>query len=127
MEGNALPHGELTDRILKCVIAVHRVLGPRLAESSYQAATALELNACDVAFVREPRLVVTYRGVEIGCHRPDFIVDGRVVLELKAVTSLEPVFTSQVLTYLRLTKLKVGLLVNFNVTALREGIRRIQL
>jgi GxxExxY protein len=68
---------------------------------------------------------VKYRGVEIGHHRPDFIIEHKVVLELKSVSGLDPVFTSQVLTYLRLTGLKVGLLINFNVPAIGYGLKRI--
>ena len=76
-------------------------------------------------FQREPVLAVRYRDAIVGHHVPDFIVENSVVVELKAVASLEPVFTSQVLTYLRLTGLRVGLIVNFNVEALRFGIKRI--
>jgi GxxExxY protein len=120
-------HVELTERVIGSLITVRRALGPGLAESSYQAASALELHACGIDFVREPRLEVRYRDIVIGHHRPDFIVEGKVVLELKCVTSLDPVFVSQVLTYLRVSKLQVGLLVNFNVAVLRSGVRRIAL
>ena len=86
---------------------------------------AMEMLACGLAFEREPRLTVLYRGAEIGHHRPDFIVERLVVLELKSVAGLDPVFTSQVLTYLRLTGLRVGLLINFNVPAIGYGVKRI--
>ena len=118
-------HEDLTNRILGAAITVHKALGPALAEQSYQAAMAIEMHACGLAFEREPRLTVKYRGVEIGHHRPDFIVERLVVLELKSVSGLDPVFTSQVLTYLRLTELKVGLLINFNVPAIGYGLKRI--
>jgi GxxExxY protein len=72
-------------------------------------------------------LTVAYRNVVVGQHRPDFIIDDKVVLELKCVSRFEPVFTSQVLTYLRVSKLQVGLLVNFNVPSLNYGIKRIAL
>lgn len=122
-----LLHEELTDRILGCLVTVHTAVGPGLPEYSYQSASALEMEACGLQFVREPILTVTYRNVVIGHHKPDFIVEGKVVLELKSVSRLDPVFTSQVLRYLRLTSLQVGLLVNFNVSTLKWGIRRIAL
>jgi GxxExxY protein len=118
---------ELTERILGCLMTVHTALGPGLPENAYQAASALEMHACGLQFVREPLLTVCYRDVVIGHHRPDFIVEGQRVLELKCVAALTPVFTAQVLTYLRLSGLKVGLLVNFNVASLKFGIRRIEL
>ena len=118
-------HEDLTNRILAAAITVHKALGPALAEQSYQTAMAMEMLACGLAFEREPRLTVLYRGVEIGHHRPDFIVERLVVLELKSVAGLDPVFTSQVLTYLRLTGLRVGLLINFNVAAIGYGLKRI--
>jgi GxxExxY protein len=120
-------HADLTERIIGCLIAVHRSLGPGLTESSYQTASALEMKACGLEYTREPRLDVRYRDVLVGRHRPDFIVEGKLILELKCVATLDPVFTSQVLTYLRVSKLRVGLLVNFNVAVLKSGVRRIVL
>ena len=107
-------------RRLRCTRPL--ALGSR---NTYQAALAMEFTELGLEFQREPTLTVTYRGAIIGHHVPDFIVANAVVVELKAVASLEPVFTAQVLTYLRLTKLRVGLIVNFNVDALRFGIKRI--
>jgi GxxExxY protein len=117
-------HSDVTERIVGCLITVHRVLGPGLAERSCQTASALEFAACGLQFAREPRYTVTYRGVVIGDHRPDFVVEGKVVVELKCVSNLDPVFSAQMITYLRVTQLKVGLLVNFNVPVLKDGIRR---
>ncbi|HEX8028469.1 MAG TPA: GxxExxY protein [Vicinamibacterales bacterium] len=120
--------GVVTDSILRCAIAVHKELGPGLAEYSYQAALALEMQASDIRFVREQPIAARYKGIIVGWHRPDFVVENRVVVELKAVSHLEPVFTRQVLTYLRVSGLRVGLLLNFNVASLgTEGIRRCQL
>lgn len=118
-------HEDLTNKILGAAVAVHKTLGPALAERSYQAAMAIELTDCGLSFEREPRLAVHYKGATIGEHRPDFIVERLVVVELKSVNGLDPVFTSQVLTYLRITGLKVGLLINFNVPAVAYGIKRI--
>jgi GxxExxY protein len=118
-------HEELTDKIIGAAIAVHKAIGPGLKEQSYQAALAMELTALGIEFQREPVLCVEYRGAIVGHHVPDFIVENAVVVELKAVSAMDPMFTTQVLTYLRLTQLRVGLIVNFNVDALKFGIKRI--
>ncbi len=118
-------HDDLTSRIIASAIAIHRVVGPGLAEQSYQAAMAIEMTDRGLSFSREPTISVDYKGVVIGQHRPDFIVEEQVILELKAVRAIEPVFAQQVLTYLRITGLKVGLLINFNVEALKFGVKRI--
>jgi len=118
-------HEHTTDRIIASAIAVHRVVGPGLSEHSYHAAMAIELADQGLRFRSRPILAVHYKNVMIGHHIPDFIVEDAVVVELKAVKAFEPVFTAQVLTYLRVTKLNVGLLINFNVDALKFGIKRI--
>jgi GxxExxY protein len=120
-------HADLTKRIIGCLITVHEELGPCLPEHTYHAASALEMSARGIPFLRDPELIVKYRDVVVGLHKPDFIVDGKVVLELKCVSRLDEVFRAQVLTYLHLTKLPVGLLVNFNVPVLKAGIKRIAL
>jgi GxxExxY protein len=123
-----LIHEELTDRILRAAVAVHRALGPGLSEYSYQAAMELEMTATLLKFVREQSIPVEFRNTIVGWHRPDFIVEESVVLEIKAVSRIEPVFIKQVLTYLRLTQLRVGLLLNFNVTSMaNDGIKRVVL
>lgn len=118
-------HEHVTDKILAAAVAVHKALGPGLPENSYQAAMAIEMTELGLQFQREPLLSVTYKGKTIGHHRPDFIVENSVVLELKSASGLDPVFTTQVLTYLRLTRLRVGLLLNFNVAAMGYGVKRI--
>ena len=121
-------HTELTDSILRCAIAVHRELGPCLAEHSYHTAMKLELDAAGIPYVSCRPIVARYRGVVVGWHTPDLVVDGKVVVELKAVSNLDPVHAKQVLTYLKLTQLRVGLLLNFNVSSLGNvGIRRFQI
>jgi GxxExxY protein len=117
-------HEELTERIIDCAIEVHRQLGPGLLESNYHAAMAIELHVAGLSFVREPTIPVIYRGIEIGQHRPDFIVEKVVVLEIKRVERYDPVFAAQVLTYLRITSSQVGLLLNFNRPVLKYGIKR---
>ena len=107
-------HENLSERLIACAIEVHRQLGPGLPERNYQAAAAIEFRHHGVNVAREPSLPVFYRGIKIGQYRPDFIVESLIVVELKAVERYDPVFATQMLTYLRLTKLEVGLLFNFN-------------
>jgi GxxExxY protein len=120
-----MPLHDLTDRILRCAIAVHKELGPGLPEYSYQAALALEMDAQHITYTSERTFAVRYRDVVVGWHRPDFIVEDTVIVEVKAADGPHPVYAKQVLTYLRVTKLKVGLLLNFNVPSMANGgIRR---
>src|SRR5215213_2170700 len=91
----AMLHHELTDHILGALVAVHTALGPGLPERSYQNAAALEFRALGIAFEKEPKYEVRYRSIIAGYHKPDFVVDGKVVLELKCVSGFAPVFTAQ--------------------------------
>ena len=118
----------LTEQIIGALIEVHRTLGPGLLESAYQACTAREFALRGFAFEQELPLPLEYKGVHVDCgYRLDFIVPGKVIVELKTVESLQPVHEAQLLTYLRLTGCKVGLLVNFNVPVLKHGIKRMVL
>jgi GxxExxY protein len=117
----------LTERIIGCAIEVHRHLGAGLLESAYQTALCVELATQGVPFERERRIPLFYRGVAVGEYRPDLIVDNAVVVEVKSVLQFEPVFVAQMLTYLRITGLRRGLLLNFNKTVLRAGIKRVVL
>ena len=120
-----LYHEAITERIISAAIDVHRALGPGLLESAYQACLARELELSCIPFEREKPLLVQYRGMNVDCgYRLDFIVEGKVIVELKAVDSLEGIHEAQLLTYLKLTGCKVGLLINFNVPLLRDGIVR---
>jgi len=115
----------LAERVIGCCITVHRVLGPGLLESIYARAVALELSARGIQFESEKAIPVSYRG-EVLCHqRLDMLVGGRLVLELKAVDRLDSIHVAQVLTYLRVADVQLGLLVNFNVSILKYGIRRV--
>ena len=121
-----LHYRQLTWEILGASIEVHRTLGPGLVESAYGKCLELELRSRNLAFLREVPVAIAYRGETIeNAFRADFIVEGKVVLEIKSVTEINPVHEAQLLTYLRLTRLEVGLLLNFNVAALRQGIRRL--
>ena len=115
----------LTERIIGAAVEVHRALCPGLLESAYQACLARELLLCGLPFEQEKPLHVEYKGVRLDCgYRLDFIVAGKVIVELKAVEALHPVHDAQLLTYLKLAGCRVGLLINFNVPLLKDGIRR---
>lgn len=116
---------EITEQILGGAIAVHRALGPGLLESTYEACLAYELVERRLRIDRQTALPVVYRGVRIDCgYRLDLVVEGTVIVEIKAVERLLPVHEAQILTYLKLSALPVGLLLNFNVPLMKDGIRR---
>ena len=114
----------ITETIIGCAIEIHRHLGPGLLEQTYEAAMCIELDRVGLAFARQPAIRIDYKGLKIGEHRADLIVANAVVVELKSVDRFDPVFAAQVLTYLRCTGLRIGLLINFNGRVLRTGIRR---
>ena len=118
----------LTHTIIGAAIEVHRGLGPGLLESAYSRCLAIELEARDLEFTREVPIPVQYKGVALEVsYRADFVVQQEVLLEIKSVQKIEPIHRAQLLTYLKLTGLHLGLLINFNVSVLREGITRIRL
>lgn len=120
------PHLEdLAHRTIGCCIAVHRELGPGLLEAIYQRAVGYELEANGISFERERQVPILYRGRRIYVHRLDLVVAGQLLLELKAVEHLHPVHRAQALSCLRASKLRLALLINFNVAVLPDGIRRI--
>jgi GxxExxY protein len=115
---------QITEAIIGCAIEVHRQLGPGLLEQTYEAALCIELQNADMKFVKQPIFPVVYKGHAIGEYRLDLIVADSVVVEIKSVERFDPIFESQVLTYLRVTGKKVGRLMNFNSRLLRDGIKR---
>jgi GxxExxY protein len=116
---------ELTHAIIGAAIEVHRQLGPGLLESAYEECLARELTLRSIPFDRQQPLPVVYKGVKLECgYRLDFLVDGRIVVKLKAVEALAPIHDAILLTYLRLSGCKIGLLINFHCTVLKNGIRR---
>jgi GxxExxY protein len=118
----------LTDRIIGAAIAVHRELGPGLLESTYEACLVFELARRSVHVERQCALPVLYQGIAIDCaYRIDLLVERQVVVELKAIERIERVHIAQMLTYLRLSGCRVGLLINFNVALLKDGIQRLSL
>lgn len=116
----------LSGEILDAAIEVHRELGPGLLESAYQHCLCYELGLRRLSFQREVALPVIYKGVELDCgYRLDIVVEDLIIIELKAVDCLEDIHTAQVLTYLRLSKKPLGLLINFNVPLLKNGFKRL--
>ncbi len=117
----------LTSRIIGAAIEVHRVLGPGLLEPIYETAMCIELEDCGVKFARQSRVPAYYKGRLLGDYRIDLIVEDLVVVEVKSVVSVLPLFEAQLLTYLRLTGKRVGLLINFHSRLLKDGIKRMVL
>lgn len=116
---------ELTDKIIGAAIEVHKILGPGLLESSYQVCLEHESTLRRMPFEHKVKLPVNYKGIEMDAgYEIDLIYDKRVIVELKAVERVLPVHEAQLLTYMRLTGIRVGLLINFNVPVLKDGIYR---
>jgi len=116
----------ITDEVIGAAVAVHRQLGPGLLESAYEACLAYELSERGLFVERQKALPIKYRGVELDCgYRLDLLVSEQVIIELKAVDRLDPIHQAQLLSYLKLSGCKVGLLINFNVKVLKNGIRRL--
>ena len=115
----------LAEAIIGAAIEVHRLLGPGMPEPSYQKALSHELDLRSIPHQCEVPFPIYYEGKLIGEGRLDMLVDGLIVVELKAVETLSPVHRAQVVTYLKVTKLRLGLLINFNVAVLKDGIKRV--
>ncbi|MCH7848934.1 MAG: GxxExxY protein [Planctomycetes bacterium] len=122
--GNLL-HKELSDQVIGAAIEIHRQLGPGLLESAYQACLAHELSLRGILFVSQLDLPLTYKGVQLDVgYRIDLLIDDKVIVELKAVEKVLPIHEAQLLTYLRLLRKPVGLLLSFFVPVLKDGIIR---
>jgi GxxExxY protein len=115
----------LTQKIIGHAIEVHRVLGPGLLETIYEAAMCIEFDDAGVKYERQTRLPAYYKGQLIGEYRVDLVVDDLVLVEVKAIERFNPVFEAQLLTYLRLTGKRIGLLINFNSRLLKDGVKRL--
>lgn len=117
---------EITEKIIGAAISVRRVLGPGLLESAYEECLCYELNQLGVNFERQVALPVRYKDVKLDCgYRMDLVVEKSVIIEIKAVERLIPVHEAQLLSYLKLADLRVGLLINFHVPVLKSGLKRI--
>lgn len=119
-----MPENVITERIIKCAIAVHRELGPGLLEGVYEEALDIECKAEGLVVARQFKVPVLYRGQMIGEYKPDMLVNDLVIVEIKSVERFDPVFEAQVLTYLKITGKRVGLLINFNSRLVKDGIKR---
>ncbi len=118
----------LSHRIIGCAIEVHRQLGPGLLESTYEQCLAHELRLKGIPFKLQHPVPVAYKGIKLDCgFRVDLFVDDEIIVELKSVERLIPIHKSQLLTYMKLCKVSIGLLMNFNVTILKDGIIRMVL
>ena len=117
---------KLSSKIIGAAIEVHKTLGPGLLESAYEKCLCHELKLRGLSFDNQKPLPVVYKGVDIDCgYRMDLVVEDSIILELKSCDTIEPIHKAQLLTYLKLTGLNLGLLFNFNVTIMRDGITRI--
>ncbi len=117
---------DLTGKVIGAAIEVHKALGPGLLESAYEECLCRELDLRKIPYERQMGLPIEYKGMRLDCgYRLDIVVAGSLILELKASESLQPIDSAQLLTYLKLTGIKVGLIINFNVPILKKGIKRI--
>lgn len=117
----------LAKQVIGAAIEVHRVLGPGFLESVYEEALCVELQSYGLALARQVVIAVSYKGHEVGQGRLDLLVENKLIIELKAVDVLAPIHSAQLLSYLKTTGHHVGLLINFNVPLLRDGLKRIVL
>jgi len=118
--------GRISKEIIGAAIEVHRHLGAGLLESAYEECLCKELEIRNIVFKRQKPLAVVYKGITLDCgYKLDIVVEDKVILELKSVNKIEPIHDAQLLTYLKLADLKLGILLNFNVPILKEGIKRI--
>jgi GxxExxY protein len=116
---------EITKKVIGCAIDVHKVLGPGLLESAYEECLSFELEKSGLKIKRQKPTPVIYKDIKLDCgYRIDILVEDSVVVELKVVDEFNPVHFAQILTYMKFSKLKTGLLINFNVTTLKSGIKR---
>jgi GxxExxY protein len=126
--GNARENDVLTERVIGFAIEVHRQLGPGLLESAYEECLCFELKQEGLLFRRQVALPVVYKSVRLDCgYRLDIVIEDRVISELKTVERLLPIHEAQMLTYLKLSGIRTGLLLNFNCAVLKDGLRRLNL
>ena len=119
---------ELSNRMIRCALEVHRNLGPGLLESAYRLCLAHEFALAGIAFETEKPVAIRYKDISLHCGlRLDFLIEGRLIVELKAVDKLLALHQAQLLTYMKVTNVRVGILINFNARVLRDGLRRLVL
>jgi GxxExxY protein len=118
------PYKELTEKIIGAAIEVHTALGPGLLESIYEEALGYEFNLRKIQYERQKEISLKYKNIFVGNHRIDFLVEENIIIELKSIEILHPIHKAQILTYLKASSKRIGLLINFNVTQLKDGIKR---
>jgi GxxExxY protein len=124
----AYENDPLTEKIIGFAISIHRDLGPGLLESAYEECLCYEIEQSGLSFRRQSALPIVYKSVRLDCgYRMDIVVENRVIVELKTVERLLPIHEAQMLTYLKLSGIRIGLLLNFNTPVLKDGIRRMLL
>ena len=117
---------KLTEKIIGCAMDVHTALGPGLLESAYKECLYYKLCESGISVDKEKPLPVIYEGVNLDCgYKIDLLVENTIVVELKSIKKLEDIHMAQILTYMKLGKFKIGLLINFNVSSLKDGIKRV--
>jgi GxxExxY protein len=125
-EGTKMEFDPISQKVLGCALEVHRTLGPGLLETVYEKALAQELTDAGLQFAAQVQLPVIYKGHDLGCgFRIDLLVENSVVVELKTVDQLAPIHEAQLITYLKLSGHRIGLLINFNVPLLKHGVKRL--
>lgn len=124
-QGSLTSLNTLAERVIGLAIEVHRALGPGLLESVYEAAISIELEDAGLKFERQKSLAVIYKGQVIGDFRADLVVENALLLELKSAERHDPLFEAQLLTYLKISGIRLGLLLNFNSRLLKNGIKRL--
>ena len=118
----------LSNRVIGCAIEVHKLLGPGLLESTYEQCLAHELTLQNIPFKLQHPIGVEYKGVRIDCgYRLDMVIENAIIIELKSVDRFHPIHKAQLLTYMKLSGINIGLLINFNVKILKDGIKRLVL
>lgn len=121
-----MTENQITEKIIQCAIKVHTALGPGLLESAYQECLYYELRKADLMVVKEKALPVIYDDVKLDCgYRIDLFVENQIIIELKSVETFRDIHLAQTLTYLKLAKRRLGLMINFNVVKLKYGIKRV--
>jgi GxxExxY protein len=116
---------KLSNRVIGCAIEVHKQLGPGLLESTYEQCLARELSMANILFQSQAPLPVSYKGTKLDCgYRIDLLIEKQLIVEIKAIAVMLPIHEAQILTYMKLAKIPTGLIINFNVELLKEGIKR---
>jgi GxxExxY protein len=118
-------YDELSGKVIGCAIEVHRNLGPGLLESAYERCLSFELLANNIHHLVQKELPIKYKRIDLDCeYRIDLLIEGKLIVELKSVEKILPIHEAQILTYMKLANIDTGLLINFNVPLLKEGIKR---